>query len=289
MGSIKGQKSDGRYIDGFLYKNLTTLAKSISTDMTHLGVLFSSTLEVGTGKSVLATQIGEAWTDIVNQMYGKDLKFELNNIVWRPTDLIERSFKLPKYSCILLDEWEDSSYWSQLGITLRQFFRKCRQLNLFILVIIPNWFQLPLGYAIGRSTFAIDVRFTQGFTRGTFDFYGFENKRQLYIKGKKFHNYHVAKADFVGRFTDGYGVPDADYRREKLADMKRYDEEEEKPHTPTAIRRELVGKFKKNFPQITNKQIAEALEVCDKTISRDLSKNKEANKGDVTTRPRTED
>ena len=65
MGSFKGQKSPGKYMDGWLYQNLELLATKIVKDMTFLGVIYSSTLEVGTGKSVLATQIGEAWSDVM--------------------------------------------------------------------------------------------------------------------------------------------------------------------------------------------------------------------------------
>jgi len=175
-GSFKYQKTDGRYIDSFLYQNLTMMAKKIVEDMTFLAVCFSSTLEVGTGKSVFCTQVGEIWSEIMEKVHGIKVPFDMNNVVFRPEELIERSFKVPKYSFLLLDEWEDSHYWGKLGMTLRKFFRKCRQLNLFIMIIIPNYFQLPLGYAISRSVFAVDVKFDENFNRGNYDFYNFKAK-----------------------------------------------------------------------------------------------------------------
>ncbi len=141
-GTFKNQKTDGRYMDGYLYENLQPIARSVTDDMTFMGIIYSSTLENGTGKSVLAQQIGEAYTDMVNKMNGLEIPFNMNNVVFTPKDLIERAYKLPKYSCIILDEWEDTHYWSELGVTLRQFFRKCRQLNLFMICIIPNYFQM---------------------------------------------------------------------------------------------------------------------------------------------------
>jgi len=93
-GSWKGQQSDGRFMDGWLYKNLEMYADKISKDMTFLGIIYSSTLEVGTGKSVLATQIGEAWTEIVNKRHNLNIPYNLNNVVWRPKDLIDRAFNL---------------------------------------------------------------------------------------------------------------------------------------------------------------------------------------------------
>ena len=195
-GTWKYQKTDGRYIDGLLYKNLELLATKIVKDMTFLGIGFSSTLEVGTGKSVLFTQIGEVWSDLMKKIHNIDVPFAQKNVVFRPEELIERSFQVPQYSCILLDEWEDAHYWSGLGMTLRKFFRKCRQLNLLILIIIPNFFQLPLGYAISRSIFAIDVKFDDELERGGYDFYGFKAKKKLYIKGRKYHDYGVQFPDF---------------------------------------------------------------------------------------------
>ena len=279
MGSFANQQSPGRYIDGFLYQNLEVMANAIKRDMTFMGIIFSSTLEVGTGKSVLATQVGEAWTDIMNTKHGKDLPFTSRNVVWRPKDLIDVAFKVPKYSCLLLDEWEDAGYWSALGMSLRQFFRKCRQLNLFILCIIPNWFQLPLGYAVSRSAFAIDVRFGENFSRGTYAFYNFQAKRQLYIKGKKFYDYNVARPTFMGSFTDGYGVPEQEYRAAKLLDMQKYDEEDDNGKKPTMaeietnIRADTIQKLR-NKLDLTNKKIADAMGVSEMTVSRWFNRGK---------------
>jgi len=263
-GSFKGQQSDGRYIDGYLYENLNLMADKISADMTFLGICFSSTLEVGTGKSVFCTQVGEAWTDIINKKYNLNYEFTEKNLVFNPKDLIERAFQLPRYSFILLDEWEEASYWSELAIALRGFLRKCRQLNLFIMVIIPNWFQLPLSYAVSRSVFSVDVRFETGFKRGFFDFYGFESKKNLYIKGKKFHNYKVSRADFIGRFTDGYGLPEKEYRASKLNDMLEYDAKEKRKPTEKEVKISIFKLLYKNL-KLSVEELAEGFEIARQT------------------------
>ena len=271
-GSWKGQKSDGRFIDGWLYKNLEMMADKISKDMTFLGVIFSSTLEVGTGKSVMATQIGEAWTELINKKYNLDLPFTVDNIVWRPKDLIKKAFKMPKYSYILLDEWEDSTYWSELGMTLREFFRKCRQLNLFIMIIIPNWFQLPLNYAVSRSVFAIDVKFDNNLDRGNFSFYNFVGKRILYINGKRQHNYRVCRPSFSGKFPDGYGVDEKEYRRRKMEDMLEYDKENPKKlssrEIETKINSTITKRLSELHPELSTKDLAKVFNVCPRSISR---------------------
>jgi len=270
LGTLKGQRTAGRYVDGILYDNLQILVKAIVKDMTFLSFIYSSTLEVGTGKSTFASQLGEIWTDLVNKKHNLNLKFDMNNIVFRPQDLINRAFKLPKYSCIILDEWEDLHYMSELGISLRQFFRKCRQLNLFMICIIPNFFQLPLSYAVGRSVCAFDVTFENEFERGYFKFYNMGKKKKLYIQGKKFHDYDVVNPDFFGRFTDGYGVDESEYRKRKLKDLEEA-EENYKPLTEKQIIIKTFRKVKANIPDISIKKLAEGFGVSERTGNRWLS------------------
>lgn len=241
IGTIPGQRKPGRYIDGILFENIKILAKNIVRDMTFLGIVTSSTLEVGTGKSVFAQQLCEAYLEAVRQHHNIDNQLSMQNVVFKPKDLIDRAFKVPRYSAVILDEWEDAHYWSELGVSLRQFFRKCRQLNLFMIIIIPNFFQLPASYAISRSVFLIDVRFSGEFDRGYFSFYNFQTKKELYINGKKQQNYNVVKPNFTGRFSDGYVVDEGEYRAAKLRDLA---EEEEAPTKKIDIRQIKIDIFK---------------------------------------------
>jgi len=228
-GTLPGQITDGRYIDEAYYENLKVLAEVITKDMTFMAIVSSSTLEVGTGKSVFVQQSGEAWIHLVNTIHGLNLpNLNMTNIVFKPKDIIKRAFEVPRYSVLIVDEWEDAHYWSELGITLRQFFRKCRKLNLFMICIIPDWFQLPKGYAISRSVFAIDVKFEGEFERGYFSFYNFERKKDLYINGKKMYNYKASAPNFSGRFTDGYAVGREEYLTRKQEDLEKADSEKTK-------------------------------------------------------------
>jgi len=267
-GTYKGQQSDGKYIDGYLYQNLGILAERIVDDMTFFGIIFSSTLEVGTGKSVLATQVGQCWSELMKEKHNIDVPFTVDNIVWNPEDLIKKSFEIPPYSCVLLDEWEDAHYWSKLGMTLRQFFRKCRQLNLFMLAIIPNWFQMPTNYAIGRSVFAIDVQFQHDFRRGYFEFYNFKQKRELYVKGKKSQWYGAARSNFKGRFVGGYGVDESKYRNKKMADTEKMGDKSDHIKTEIDIKADMINTIRANRPEITDVELGKMLNVHAKTISR---------------------
>ena len=274
MGSFKKQKSPGRFMNDTYYENIKIIAKNIMKDISPIGILSSSTFEVGAGKSVFAQQTAEAYTELVNKYYGLNLEVTKKNIVFRAKDLIERAFKVPKYSCLILDEWEDAHYWSELGVSLRKFFRKCRQLNLFLLLIIPNLFQLPIGYAISRSLFFVDVRFVGEFERGYFSFYNFNKKKELYLKGKKTMNYNVVRPNFTGRFPDGYAFPREEYLHMKYLDMLKYDNEEKKV-TKKDILIETFRKLHENLGEITTKRLAEGFGISERTGFRWLSKDRD--------------
>ena len=273
MGSLKGQKTPGRYINKTLNENIRILAKNITKDMTYMGIITSSTLEVGTGKSVFTQQIAEAYLEHVREIHGIDNTLSMNNVVFRPEEIIERAFKVPRYSIIICDEWEDSHYWSELGKTLRQFFRKCRQLNLFILIIIPNFFQLPISYAVSRSIFLIDVKFTGEFDRGYFSFYNFNKKKNLYLKGKKMHDYDLVKENFTGRFADGYVVDEELYRKIKLEDLEHQEHLEKKPKiNERDINAKIFHRLYNNLPNMTVKCLTDAWGISPRTGDRWLAK-----------------
>lgn len=267
LGSIPGQRTPGRYIDETLKKNIDILARNITKDMTYLGIISSSTLEVGTGKSVFAQQFCEAYLTSLNKAHNFKLNLTMNNIVFRPKEIIKRSFEVPRFSVVICDEWEDANYWSELGITLRQFFRKCRQLNLLILIIIPNFFQLPMSYAISRSVFFIDVRFSGEFDRGYFSFYNFAKKKSLYVRGKKQQNYGVVQPNFIGRFGDGYVVDEQEYRNEKINDLMAQEEMEKKPKiTERQVKVVLFYKVYEHFKgKVTIPEIAKGFGITSRT------------------------
>jgi len=261
-GTFPYQKTAGKYVNSELYANFEIMAKNISRDMTFLIFIYSSTLEVGTGKSVFASQLGELWTHLVNNIHGLHVPFDVKNCVFKPEDLIKRSFEVPRYSYVWLDEWEETHYWSKLGMTLRTFFRKCRQLNLMIVCIIPNFFQLPISYAVSRSVAAIDVRFENEFERGFFYFYNFAKKKELYIKGKKTQNYFASQPNFQGRFTDGYAVNEKEYRALKHKDMI----ENEGSMNSRDRRKDYILRTHKKFPEIKVKDLAELSDVSEQSI-----------------------
>jgi len=266
-GSFKYQVSDGFYMDGALKSNLDILAKKIVDDQMFV-ILITGSGWVRVGKSVFGQQIGYYLTHKVNELHKLKNEFTLNNITFKTEELQHKAFSLPRYSVIDLDEGDDlvEHYWSKLAKDLRRFFRKCGQLNQFIILTLPDFFELPKSYAISRSTCLIDVYFYGEFERGFFRFYNFERKRELYLKGKKTANYNAVEPNFQGRFTNVYTVDEQEYKLKKQKDLAEQELSDDK--TPKEMVKEArIKDFKSVYAntQIKVKKLAKIFGVSTPT------------------------
>lgn len=274
-GTFKKQKTDGAYINQALAQNLDVLARKIKEDMHFLGIITGNDM-VGNGKTTMMTQVGTYLTYRINEMHKLDNTFTHNNLLLNTKQLAERSFELPRYSVVCLDEGDDLTThgMKDLAIKLKRYFRKCRQLNQIILLILPSFFEFKQFYAMNRSQFLINVKFTGEFDRGTFDFYAPSTKKILYIKGKKDWNYNVVKPDITGQFFGSYCFfPNLNeeiklYKAEKHNDM--IEDAAEDFATPEA--RVKVAKLKifksllLKIPKIPRETLKEIFDVDPKTI-----------------------
>jgi len=276
-GTFPKQQTDGAFINEFLANNLDVYAKKIVKDM-HFLIIIAGNDSVGNGKSTLATHVGCYLTNKINELHGTDNTFTSENIAWTAKNLVDQSFKMPQYSVNILDEGDDLTThgMKQAAVELKRYFRKCRQLNQILILIIPSFFELPKFYALARSHALINVRFHGQFERGEFDFYGPNSKKKLYLKGKREWDYSVASPDFPGGFFGQYTFfPNVKeeterYKKKKYKDMVDDKEEQEKQLTPQQVERritaDIVRKMLKGVPKLTQLQIAAALGLNRNTI-----------------------
>jgi len=179
---------------------------------------------------------------------------------------------------LILDEGDDltAQYYSRLAIKLRRFFRKCGQLNLFFILLIPDYFELPRSYAVTRSTYLINVMFAGRFDRGFFEFYSGQKKRELYYKGRRYGDYNCVRPDFKGRFPKPYLVDEEEYRKSKMADMLNDEGEETTPiirEAENIKRLEMARRIaEENRLQFTQLQYADYVNVAERTIRNYLKK-----------------
>ena len=269
MGSFPKQQSAGFYLHKTLKENCDLMAKAIGRDMQFVGII-SGKGTVRSGKTTLSQQCGTYMTQQINEIYKVKNKFTVDNIVFSGEDLIEKAMVISKYSVLVLDEGDDLTmhFWRDLSQRLRRFFRKCGQLNLFILLIIPDFFELPRHYAVTRSNFLINVYFYGEFQRGYFEFYSGKRKRDLYFKGKKYGDYGVVHPNFDGRFLDLYTVDKEEYLKRKREDLEREGEEEERKQPSVRIMevRMKVCIQLTNLYNLKPKEIAKVLEVEPATV-----------------------
>lgn len=272
-GSYKGQKSAGFYMDGLLKDNIDILVESIGNDMQFLGLVCASTYGVRTGKSTIVQHVGTYFTNEVNKKYGCNNTFTNENIFFKSKKMIEFAQTCPKYSFLVLDEGDDLTEhaFSKVLKDLKKFLRKCGQLNLFIIVILPDFFEMPRGIAVSRSNFLIDVKFQGKFDRGYFDFYNFKAKKKLYLKGKKNNDYDVQEPNFSGRFIKLYTVDEKEYRAKKEKDIEQdaFDEDAKDFPRQHGQRNALSLILKKVFG-MTYKEQAETL----KKLGEDVAKSR---------------
>jgi len=232
----KGSKEypDGFYMDGYLRANLDIIIRNIHKDLDFV-IVISGGGEVRIGKSILSNQIGYYITFEVNRLYygeGSIIKnkktkspylsepntFDLRNYCFKGTELIEKgkSLGIKKFSVLIYDEAGESLSSKRILSTLTQnlldYFREVGQFNLFNILVIPEFFDLPKSIAINRSIFLLDTYFEGEFQRGQFKFFDKKLKKKLYLKGKKELDYQLVHPSFRGRFTNTWLINEADYR-----------------------------------------------------------------------------
>ncbi len=151
-----------------------------------------------TGKSTIAVQIA----------FYLDHTFAANwkeRMIFDGNKLIETANKLSPGQAIVYDEakagLDSKKQMEKYTKNLLDFFSQCGNLNLFVIIVLPEFFELPKGIALTQSRFLINCYSPNGYTRGYFEFYNRKDKRYLYIKGTKYLDYTQQKATFTGTFT----------------------------------------------------------------------------------------
>jgi len=225
-------QTQGYYLNDYLKSQLDIYVDGIKNDFDFVFLITAGGM-VRLGKSVMGMQIGDYVNDEVNKRYGLNNTFDLKNYCFKGDELIKVAKTLPKYSVIVYDEAGSDLVGRKTMHSTTQalldFFRECGQLNLFLICILPDFFELPRSIAITRSACLIDVDFRERFNRGLFRFYSPRAKKRLYILGKKMLDYTASKCDFVGNFTNFYPLDEQGYRNLKhIALTGRQQDEAEK-------------------------------------------------------------
>lgn len=233
-------KTEPFYMDNGLKRILNSIAYNVPNDWDSV-ILMSGSGMVRVGKSVFAQQIGFYLSQRLNTSWGID------NIVFSGEELMQKARTMPKNSVFVYDEargeLDTKKVMEDITKTLMDFFAECGMYNHVIIIVLPDFFDLPKGIAISRSELLINVYRDRAerkdkdgesiieFKRGFFDGYHRGTKKRLYMFGKKnFNDYTCVKRDFFGHFPNVFTVNKEQYLSKKLEYLARDRTKEDKDY-----------------------------------------------------------
>jgi len=201
------------YMERFLVDELEHLKRAVACKWD--AVILIDGVE-GSGKDTIGDQVA----------YYLDPTYNLSNKVFTPEQFEKAVDKASKGQAV---------YWCEFGLgglatdamtTVQGMILKklttIRSKGLVIILAMSWIFELRKYFAIGRTRFLLHTTTPDGIERGFFKFYGFDNKRQLYIAGKKNYTYHGATYNKRGRFpnTEGLFYDQEEYEVKKQEAIK---------------------------------------------------------------------
>lgn len=200
------------YMNVLLHKELTEVKRVVTTSDFDYVSLFCGL--PGMGKSNLAQSVAKFL----------DPNFTVDNICMTAEDFVAKTTTCPKHSAIILDE-SFASLNSRVAtskdfLKILNHLQIIRQRNLFVLLCLPNFFDLGKAISIYRSMHLFVVYGAEFGKRGEFAAFGRDKKRNLYIKGLKFMNYQCVSPNFRGKFYKQKAIDDDLYDNKKLEHLR---------------------------------------------------------------------
>lgn len=179
-----------------------------------------------TGKSTLAFQMA-LYQDSTFADNWKD------RIIFDGQKLIETAYKCGKKKVLVYDEaregLDSKKQMEKYTQNLLDFFSQCGNLNHIVIIVLPEFFELPKTIAITQSIFLVNC-YAEGFKRGYFEFHNRKSKRYLYIKGQKFLDYKSQTPSWKGTFTKYVPFDKAEYEELKSKTLQQIKKKENVSH-----------------------------------------------------------
>lgn len=202
------------YVDPIIDSELVRIKKQVIKKDKDFVVVIDG--EEGSGKSVLAQQVAKRL----------DPNFNIDNICFNADQFIERLKNAPKYSCIVLDEAYNAASsrgsLTEVNRSMVAVATEMRQRNLFVIIVLPSFFDLDKYFALWRCKSLIHVYFDRDGGRGRFVIFPKTTKKYLYLNGKKFYDYSKPKSPYPPcRFKNEYTVDESEYRKKKSMAFKK--------------------------------------------------------------------
>jgi len=152
-----------------------------------------------------------------------DPTFNIDRVCFNEEQFNEQVLKCAPGQAICLDEAMNVFFkrttMSATNILMVRVLAECRKRNLFMLFVMPSFFEMDRYPALHRASCLIHIYTIMNdkgdADRGYFRYYDKEKKKMLYLEGRKSMIYTVAKPNFFGRFTKSFPIPDKEYQAKK--------------------------------------------------------------------------
>lgn len=208
------------FIDPIIKEQLGKIKKKVNNyDEDYLLIVDG---EEGTGKSVLALQFASYL----------DPNFSIDNVVFNAEGFMNAIKSAKKGSCIVLDEGFNSANsratMSAVNRSIVGMATEMRQANLFVIIVLPSFFDLDKYFAIWRARSLIHVYRNKQGARGQYRLWPKKKKLQLYLNGKKMYSYARPKSPYPPmRFFKTYPIDELAYRQKKADAFRKKDHDPE--------------------------------------------------------------
>ena len=207
-----------------LIPNLNTLCYNLQKDW-QFAIIISGDSKVRIGKSMLGQQIG------YYVAYKLSRPFTLDNVYFNGSSMKKDALKSKSRVFILDESRTDLAAPKTLREETQEiidFFNISGMLNHFIILILPDFFDLTKSLAIGHTKYLLNCFIQENvinssfgevlkYDRGFYDFYGETRKKKLYIYGKKEHNYQASPHNFWGEFRKFWIFDENEYNSRKFS------------------------------------------------------------------------
>jgi hypothetical protein len=254
------------YMDGYLLSNLDIAKKVIQKDW---DMLFLIDGYEGSGKSTLAIKCA---------IYCDD-GFDITRVTMTANEFRKAVIAAKPYQAVVYDEaytgLSSRATMSMINRTLVNMLAEIRQKNLFVFIVMPSFFDVDKYVALWRSRALIHVYTDKNFERGYFSFYNEERKKDLYILGKKFYNYSKPQPNFRGRFYEGYGLDEGEYRKKKHDSLLKREQQREEAERQREIENLLFERVMKMGDSVSHVVKMELLSMPSSTYFLKLRKYNE--------------
>lgn len=211
----------GFSFDRTLANNLTLIRNAVLNQDWDTTILIDGV--EGAGKSVFAQQIA----------YFLDVDHSIDidtQICYYPEQFKKAVMTLKKGKAIIWDEARRGlnrrRSMGETNLDTTDLMAECRQHNLFLVIVMPSFYDMDLNVSVWRSRCLIHVWYNwnvenpdKPLVRGFFRFYCEAAKKELYVNPVLRRGYRypmIPGKCFDGRFVNHYVVDEEAYRRRKL-------------------------------------------------------------------------